>query len=160
MQSTLFHSAVRRVSLWLAFCTAFACVVLLLPVSQADEVAEPLPIETPLSTATPNLPESDEPAYGYSREQSAIKNEAYKQFIKLQVSLAAGTKNSLGLSSYEQAHAHYCALAGESRDPDALFAMGWFYSMGKGVAVNHDIAARFFQFGCHPGPPRCQGLAG
>lgn len=84
------------------------------------------------------------PAASYSREQSILRNDAYKQFIKLQVSLAAGTKNSLGLSSYEQAHAHYCALAGESRDPDAQFAMGWFYSMGKGVEMNHDIAARFF----------------
>jgi len=85
-----------------------------------------------------------EPVASYSREQSTLKNDAYKQFIKLQVSLAAGTQNSLGLSSYEQAHVHYCALAGESRDPDAQFAMGWFYSMGKGVEVNHDIAARFF----------------
>jgi len=87
---------------------------------------------------------NSEPVASYNREQSTLKNDAYKQFIKLQVSLAAGTKNSLGLSSYEQAHAHYCALAGESRDPDAQFAMGWFYSMGKGVEVNHDIAARFF----------------
>lgn len=88
--------------------------------------------------------EVNEPVVSYTREQSAIRNEAYKQFIKLQVSLAAGTKNALGLSSYEQAHAHYCALAGEAKDPDAQFAMGWFYSMGKGVEVNHDIAARFF----------------
>ena len=140
----LLYARMRRVSLWLAFCAIAACAALLSPVSQADEVVEPLPIETPLPVATSNLPEDGEPASGYSREQSAVKNEAYKQFIKLQVSLAAGTKNALGLTSYEQAHAHYCALAGESRDPDALFAMGWFYSTGKGVAVNHDVAARFF----------------
>lgn len=85
-----------------------------------------------------------EPLASYSREQSVIRNDAYKQLIKLQVSLATGTKNALGLNSYEQAHAHYCALAGESRDADAQFAMGWFYSMGKGVEVNHDVAARFF----------------
>lgn len=97
-------------------------------------------------TEVENVPvtEAIEPVTAYNREQSLIRNHAYKQFIKLQVSLAAGTKNALGLSSYEQAHAHYCALAGESLDPDAQFAMGWFYSLGKGVEVNHDIAARFF----------------
>ena len=89
-------------------------------------------------------PEANEPVTGYSREQSTMKNDGYKQFIKLQTSLASGTKNALGLSSYEQAYTHYCALAGEAHDPNAQFAMGWFYSTGKGVAVNHDIAARFF----------------
>jgi soluble lytic murein transglycosylase-like protein len=105
--------------------------------SHAEDVLEP-PVAAVEQAA------DSEPVTSYSREQSTLKNDAYKQFIKLQVSLAAGTKNSLGLSSYEQAHAHYCALAGESRDPDAQFAMGWFYSMGKGVEVNHDVAARFF----------------
>lgn len=107
-----------------------------------NEVAEPPLAEVEAQTAP--VPETTEPVVHYSREQSSIRNDAYKQFIKLQVSLAAGTKNALGLSSYEQAHAHYCPLAGESHDPDAQFAMGWFYSMGKGVEVNHDIAARFF----------------
>jgi soluble lytic murein transglycosylase-like protein len=131
-------------------CVAFVCAALLPQASKAGELAEQLSSEAqPVSeiqpsAEVPNPPVSSEPAPAYSREQSAIKNEAYKQFIKLQVSLAAGTKNALGLSSYEQAHAHYCALAAESRDPDALFAMGWFYSMGKGVAANHDVAARFF----------------
>ncbi len=73
-----------------------------------------------------------------------MQNEAYKQFIKLQTSLASGTKNSLGLTSYEQAYTHFCTQAGEGRNPDAQFAMGWLYSAGKGVEVNHDIAARFF----------------
>lgn len=86
----------------------------------------------------------DMPVTNYSRAQSTMHNDAYKQFIKLQISLASGSKNSLGISSYEQAHAYYCALAGESHDPNAQFAMGWFYAMGKGVAVSQDIAARFF----------------
>jgi soluble lytic murein transglycosylase-like protein len=134
----------------MAMCVAFVCAALLPQASKAGELAEQLSSETqPVSeiqpsAEMPNPPVTSEPVPVYSREQSAIKNEAYKQFIKLQVSLAAGTKNALGLSSYEQAHAHYCALAAESRDPDALFAMGWFYSTGKGVTANHDVAARFF----------------
>lgn len=107
-----------------------------------DEVSEPPLAEVEVQHAP--VADKTESVANYSREQSAIHNDAYKQFIKLQVSLAAGTKNALGLNSYEQAHAHYCSLAGESHDPDAQFAMGWFYSMGKGVEVNHDIAARFF----------------
>ncbi|MFD1121746.1 transglycosylase SLT domain-containing protein [Methylophilus flavus] len=91
-----------------------------------------------------STPQASEPVPGYSREQSKMQNEGYKQFIKLQTSLASGTKNALGLSSYEQAYTDYCALAGEAHNPDAQFAMGWFYSTGKGVEVNHDIAARFF----------------
>ncbi|HSI29189.1 MAG: transglycosylase SLT domain-containing protein [Methylophilus sp.] len=91
-----------------------------------------------------STPQVSEPAPSYSREQSKMQNEGYKQFIKLQTSLASGTKNALGLSNYEQAYTHYCALAGEAHNPDAQFAMGWFYSTGKGVEVNHDIAARFF----------------
>jgi len=140
----------HRASLWVTMCVAFVCAALLPHAAEADELLEPSSGETQPSSEmrssleTTSLPESGAPAPGYSREQSAIKNEAYKQFIKLQVSLAAGTKNALGLSSYEQAHAHYCALAAESRDPDALFAMGWFYSTGKGVTANHDVAARFF----------------
>lgn len=91
-----------------------------------------------------DMPAVIEPITSYTREQSKMQNDAYKQFIKLQISLASGTKNALGLGSYEQAYTHYCALAGEARDPDAQFAMGWLYSTGKGVEVNHDIAARFF----------------
>lgn len=107
---------------------------------QADEVSDKTPPETELASVG-----SEHPAIAsYKREQSVMQNDAYKQFIKLQVSLAAGTKNALGIHSYAEAHTHYCALAAESRDPDAQFAMGWFYSMGKGVEVNHDIAARFF----------------
>lgn len=127
--------------------TALLCAIGLAISSSYSYAEDPLATETPVAeseakneaVSTPN-----EPVVSYTREQSTIRNEAYKQFIKLQVSLAAGTKNALGLSSYEQAHAHYCVLAGESRDPDAQFAMGWFYSMGKGVEVNHDVAARFF----------------
>ncbi|MGP1718668.1 MAG: transglycosylase SLT domain-containing protein [Methylophilus sp.] len=88
--------------------------------------------------------QASEPEPSYSREQSKMQNDGYKQFIKLQTSLASGTKNALGLSSYEQAYTHYCALAGDAHNADAQFAMGWFYSTGKGVEVNHDIAARFF----------------
>ncbi|WP_235272875.1 lytic transglycosylase domain-containing protein [Methylophilus sp. Q8] len=150
MQLNIPHTAMHRASLWVTMCVAFVCAALLPHAAEADELLEPSSGETQPSSEmrsspeTTSLPESGAPAPGYSREQSAIKNEAYKQFIKLQVSLAAGTKNALGLSSYEQAHAHYCALAAESRDPDALFAMGWFYSTGKGVTANHDVAARFF----------------
>ncbi len=119
------------------------CIVLASNLAHAEnEVAEPPLAEVEVQTAP--VAETTEPVVHYSREQSSIRNDAYKQFIKLQVSLAAGTRNALGLSSYEQAHAHYCALASEPHDPDAQFAMGWFYSMGKGVEVNHDIAARFF----------------
>ncbi|WP_029148503.1 lytic transglycosylase domain-containing protein [Methylophilus sp. 5] len=160
MQLNIPHTAARRTSLWFGWCVALACAALLPHVTHAeelaDELAEPLSSDPQRSTETApaseirslvettHLPQVDAPAPGFSREQSTLRNEAYKQFIKLQVSLAAGTKNALGLTSYEQAHAHYCTLAGESRDPDAQFAMGWFYSAGKGVAVNHDIAARFF----------------
>jgi TPR repeat protein len=105
----------------------------------ANEVVMNQPAEDVESTS-----QASEPVPGYSREQSKMQNEGYKQFIKLQTSLASGTKNALGLSSYEQAYTHYCALAGEAHNPDAQFAMGWFYSTGKGVEVNHDIAARFF----------------
>lgn len=108
--------------------------------TEADEVVMNQPAD---EVAVPDTP-SIEPVPGYSREQSTMQNEAYKQFIKLQTSLASGTKNSLGLTSYEQAYTHFCAQAGEGRNPDAQFAMGWLYSAGKGVEVNHDIAARFF----------------
>jgi soluble lytic murein transglycosylase-like protein len=107
-----------------------------------EEINPPAESAAVLETDTP--PQASEPVASYSREQSRMQNEGYKQFIKLQTSLASGTRNALGLSSYEQAYTHYCALAGEAHDPDAQFAMGWFYSTGKGVAVNHDIAARFF----------------
>lgn len=101
---------------------------------QAELTAEEAIVATP-----PEVPVTH-----YNRAQSTMRNDAYKQFIKLQISLASGSKNALGISSYEQAHAYYCALAGEPHDPNAQFAMGWFYAMGKGVAVNQDIAARFF----------------
>lgn len=108
--------------------------------AQADETSDKSPPETEVAAV-----ETTNPVMAsYKREQAVMQNDAYKQFIKLQVSLATGTKNALGISSYAEAHAHYCALAAETRDPDAQFAMGWFYSMGKGVEVNHDIAARFF----------------
>lgn len=125
----------RCAALFAAKWSAACCVAIFSTPSFADELSE-----TDETTGAIVA----EPMPAFSRAQSAMKNEAYKQFIKLQVSLAAGTKNALGLTSYEQAHTHYCALAAEGRDPDAQFAMGWFYSMGKGVAENHDIAARFF----------------
>lgn len=106
--------------------------------SQADGTVYPALADETDQGDTPATPST------VYREQSAASYAAYKQFIKLQVSLATGTKNSLGLSSYEQAHTHFCALASASPDPDAQFALGWFYSMGKGVPVNHDIAARLF----------------
>lgn len=134
--SLLARCAANFATKWSAAC----CVALLSAPAYADEPSDGREV-TPIGT--PQLDEV-EAMPTYSRAQSALNNEAYKQFIKLQVSLAAGTKNALGLSSYEQAHAHYCALANEARDADAQFAMGWFYSMGKGVPENHDIAARFF----------------
>lgn len=112
----------------------------LVAMAQADEASDKFPPETEVvvvETANPVMA-------SYKREQAVMQNDAYKQFIKLQVSLATGTKNALGINSYAEAHTHYCALAAESRDPDAQFAMGWFYSIGKGVEVNHDVAARFF----------------
>jgi len=132
MLLNIYHSCLRHL-----LRSAVIGYVLWITPSYAEDMGESPVAEVGQSA-------NSEPVASYNREQSTLKNDAYKQFIKLQVSLAAGTKNSLGLSSYEQAHAHYCALAGESRDPDAQFAMGWFYSMGKGVEVNHDIAARFF----------------
>lgn len=64
---------------------------------------------------------------------------------KLLVSLAFHTPNDLGISSYQQAYDYYCNLAKTQDDANAQFAMGWLFSMGKGVAVNHDIAAYFFR---------------
>ncbi len=132
MLLNIYHSCLRHL-----LRSAVIGYVLWITPSYAEDMGESPAAEVGQSA-------DSEPVASYNREQSTLKNDAYKQLIKLQVSLAAGTKNSLGLSSYEQAHAHYCALAVESRDPDAQFAMGWFYSMGKGVEVNHDIAARFF----------------
>lgn len=140
----------RNTCLVTALCFAMACLTLRSLPSSAEEAAalhEELaspPPESAQAVETDDTPQASEPVVSYSREQSRMQNEAYKQFIKLQTSLASGTRNALGLSSYEQAYTHYCALAGEAHDPDAQFAMGWFYSTGKGVAVNHDIAARFF----------------
>lgn len=106
-------------------------------------------------SAPPEGPPEDAPSL-FTREQSSIHNESQKRLIKLQLSLAAGTRNDLGLSSVEQAHAHFCALASEARDPEAQFAMGWFYSQGQGVAVNHDIAARFFSLAAVQGHREAQ----
>jgi hypothetical protein len=127
-----------------AFLLAFSLAASSGYVYAEEEVADPALVESQAGSEPASVSTLNEPLESYTREQSVIRNDAYKQFIRLQVSLATGTKNALGLSSYAQAHAHYCALAGESRDPDAQFAMGWFYSMGKGVEVDHDIAARFF----------------
>jgi soluble lytic murein transglycosylase-like protein len=140
----------RNLSLVAALCMSMACLAVWPRLSSAEDAAAvdealtnpPPESATTLETDTP--PQTSEPVVSYSREQSKMQNEGYKQFIKLQTSLASGTRNALGLSSYEQAYSHYCALASEAHDPDAQFAMGWFYSTGKGVAVNHDIAARFF----------------
>jgi soluble lytic murein transglycosylase-like protein len=138
------HITIVRKKALLAPALLSAVYIAWLPISSSanEEVVDQPAIEEVVKSESEYTVE--EPAVTYSREQAVMKNEGYKQFIKLQISLASGTKNALGLTSYEQAYTHYCALAGESRDPDAQFAMGWFYSTGKGVEANHDIAARFF----------------
>ncbi|WP_306389331.1 transglycosylase SLT domain-containing protein [Methylophilus aquaticus] len=62
----------------------------------------------------------------------------------LLVSLAFRTPNDLGITTYQQAYDYYCQQARDAEDPNAQFAMGWLYSMGKGVDTNHDLAAFFF----------------
>ncbi len=141
-------SSVHKICLLISFRLVAAYFTLCSLSSHADEGALTSEAEVVMNQPAEEVAVPDspiiEPVAGYSREQSTMQNEGYKQFIKLQISLASGTKNSLGLTSYEQAYTHFCAQAGEGRNPDAQFAMGWLYSAGKGVEVNHDIAARFF----------------
>lgn len=74
----------------------------------------------------------------------------------LLVSLAFGRKNELGITSYAQAHDYYCTQARDNTDVNAQFALGWLYSMGKGVEVNHDLAARFFSMAAAQGHKEAQ----
>lgn len=82
-----------------------------------------------------------------SSKPSSILNNPYQ----LLVSLAFGTKNVLGIQSYAQAYDYFCLQARDSSDANAQFAMGWMYSMGKGVEVNHDVAAIFFNMAAAQG---------
>lgn len=75
----------------------------------------------------------------HQNSASALSNP-----YSLLVSLAFRTPNALGITTYQQAYDYYCLQARDTEDANAQFAMGWLYSMGKGVDVNHDLAAFFF----------------
>ena len=89
MLLNIYHSCLRHL-----LRSAVIGYVLWITPSYAEDMGESPVAEVGQSA-------NSEPVASYNREQSTLKNDAYKQFIKLQVSLAAGTKNSLGLSSYE-----------------------------------------------------------
>ncbi len=127
---------------------AAVMVLPLTEVSQPDTVlhspagASAPPVDTSASVpnvATPSSPLKDKP-FRLRAQPANLTDNPYK----LLVSLAFGTKNALGIRSYEEAHQYFCELARDKQDANAQFAMGWLYTMGKGVIVNHDIASYFF----------------
>lgn len=109
-------------------CMLLGCSLGYIPL---DSLAEQLSAEQQLAGGQVNL----------LHQKSAV---ALSNPYSLLVSLAFRTPNALGITSYQQAYDYYCQQARDTEDANAQFAMGWLYSMGKGVDINHDLAAFFF----------------
>lgn len=137
---------------------------------QSTEQAETTPaVETTLTDVEPSKPvlksslvSEDKQENKYTglktpsninlvRPGSKLRNP-YADLVNLGLT---GTNNS-GVKNYADAVAQYCKTARDEQDANAMFALAWLYTNGRGVEKNEDMAALFFSMAAERGHPRAQ----